>query len=80
MADTTREILAEVRTDIKYIKRFVEENKAGVECNKGEIETINDWKDGVEVRYKTLVGVATFIGGIVVFVGNFVWDFFSKRQ
>ena len=74
------DILLELRTDIRYIKTFVKQNTDNIGKLNVRINTVEDWQEQTDGKMKVLVGVATFIGGIVVFIGNKLWDFFRTRQ
>ena len=74
------DILLELRTDVKYIKTFVKNNTKSIEGLNTRVNNVEDWQEQTDGKMKVLVGVATFIGGIVVFIGNKLWDFFRTRQ
>ena len=76
---TDHDILIELRTDVKYIKRSVGGNTNKVEWLKEENQERKDWQEDFDGKTKVLVAVATFIGGIIVFIGNKVWEFFVAK-
>ena len=78
-AKTDHDILIEMRTDIRYIKKNVGGNTSKVEWLKEENQERKDWQENFDGKTKTLVGVATFVGGIIVFLGNKLWDVFITK-
>ena len=74
-----RDILIELRTDVRYIKKFVVENKKCIKENEDHIVELKDWQEDWDTKTKTFVGIATFVGGIIVFVGNKLWGLFIDK-
>jgi len=72
MPKTDHDILIELATDMKYVKEFVTKNTK-------EIVELKDWQQDIDSKAKTFFGMATFIGGIVVFIGNKLWDIFVQK-
>jgi len=79
MTKKDHDILIELRTDIKYIRRFVANNRKGITWLKEENQDRKDWQEDFDSKTKVFIGIATVIGGIIVFVGNKAWDFFIRK-
>lgn len=77
--DSTRDILIELRTDVKYIKGAVRANNKKINAHAKRIDVVEDWQEGFGIRMKFVVGVASFVGGVFVFIADKVIDFFTKR-
>ena len=77
--DTTRDILIELRTDVKYIKKSLENNTKELKSHCKRIGTVEDWQDGWSVRMKMMAGIASFIGGIIVFIADKIWEVLSIK-
>ena len=74
-----RDLLVEIRTDIKYIKKGLNVNVKKIEWLNSENQARKDWQEDWNGKAKFLVGIATFVGGIIVFIGNKVWEVFVKK-
>lgn len=73
------DILIELRTDIRYIKSFVTKNSGNISKLDTRVNGVEDWQEQADGKVKLLLGIATFVGGVVVFLGNKLWDFFMKN-
>ena len=80
MTKSDHDILIELRTDVKYIRRFVCTNKKNIVKLKKQNQDRKDWQEDFDSKTKVFIGIATFIGGVVVFVGNKAWEFFVTRK
>jgi len=76
---TDHDILIELRTDVKYIKRTVGGNVTKIEWLKEENQDRKDWQEDWDGKTKVFMGIATFVGGIIVFVGNKLWSYFVEK-
>ena len=74
-----RDILIELRTDMKYVLKFVKNNKSNIVILSKENQARKDWQEDFDSKTKVFIGIATVIGGIIVFIGNKAWDFFIKK-
>ncbi len=79
MTKKDHDILIELRTDVKYIRKFVCANKKNIVYLKKQNQARKDWQEDFDTKTRVFIGVATFFGGIIVFVGNKVWDFFMSK-
>ena len=80
MTKKDHDILIELRTDIKYIRRFVANNRKGITWLKEENQDRKDWQENFDSKTKVFIGIATVIGGIIVFIGNKAWDLFMRNR
>ena len=76
----SRDILIELRTDVKYIRKFVATNKKSVVYLKKQNQKRKDWQEDFDSKTKVFLATASFIGGVLVFVIDKVWDFFRTRK
>ena len=77
--DSSRDILIELRTDIKYIKKNIDGNSNELKNQSIRINILEDWQEGWNLRTKMIAGIASFIGGIMVFIASKLIEFFSKK-
>ena len=75
-----RDILIELRTDVKYIRRFVATNKKSVIYLKKQNQKRKDWQEDFDSKIKVFLTIATTIGGVIVFIGNMAWNFFMNKR
>jgi len=79
MQKKDHDILIELRTDVKYIRKFVCTNKKNIVYLKKQNQARKDWQEDFDSKTKVFIGIATVIGGIIVFIGNKAWDFFVSK-
>ena len=79
MTKNDHDILIEMSTDLKYIKNGLSVNVKKIEWLNGENQDRKDWQEDWDTKTKMLVGIATFVGGIIVFIGNKAYELFSKK-
>jgi hypothetical protein len=74
-----RDILIELRTDIRYIREKVKGHGKAIRLLKRKSQDNIIWHKEWGAQYKIIVGIAGFIGGAIVFVVKGTWDFISHR-
>ena len=74
------DILIELRTDVKYIRKFVSTNKKSIVFLKKQNQKRKDWQEDFNSKTKVFLVVASFIGGLLVFAIDKIWDFFKTRK
>ena len=79
MIKRDHDILIELRTDMKYIVRFIQNNKKSVIYLRKQNQNRKDWQEDFDSKIKVFIFIATTIGGAIVFIGNKVYDYFIKR-
>ncbi len=79
MTKKDHDILIELRTDVKYIRKFVCANKKNIVYLGKQNQKRKDWQEDFDSKTRVFIGIATVIGGIVVFIGNKAWDFFIRK-
>lgn len=80
MTTKDHDILIELRTDVKYIRRFVANNKKGIVYLRKQNQKRKDWQEDFDSKTKVFLGVASFIGGMIVFAVDKIWDYFKLRK
>lgn len=50
-----------------------------ITCVEERVNTVEDWQEGRDITTRTLVGVASFVGGAIVFIADKVWEVLSKK-
>ena len=80
MTKSDHDILIKMEVDIKYIRKFVATNKKSVVYLKKQNQKRKDWQEDFDSKTKVFLATASFIGGILVFVIDKVWDFFKTRK
>ena len=63
-----------VITKLGYIEEAVETNKVNIKVLCGENQQRKDWQENYDVRIRTLIGVASFVGGCIVFLVDRMGD------
>ena len=76
----SRDILIELRTDVKYIRKFVCTNKKGIVYLKKQNQKRKDWQEDFDSKTKVFLATASFIGGLLYFVIGKVWDYFKLKK
>lgn len=80
MTETDHDILIGLRTDMKYVVKFIKNNKRNIIYLTKQNQARLDWQQDFDTKTKVFIGVATFLGGIVVFVGEKLYDYFIRRS
>ena len=80
MTKIDHDLLIVISTDIKYIKESVGQHGKSIGWLKSENQKRRDWQEDWNSKAKFLVGIATFVGGFVVFIGNKLWDLFVTKR
>jgi len=70
------DLLIAISTDVKYIKKNIQSNKDSIIWLKGENQERKDWQENWGTKTKVCLGIASFIGGIIVFITDKVWGLF----
>ena len=68
-----------VLNELKHINEHLKELNGKAIENDTKISAIEDWKNGLDIKTKMAVGIATFVGGIMVFIANFVFDILKRK-
>ena len=80
MTKKDHDILIELRTDMKYVVKFVKNNKKNIVILSKENQKRKDWQEDFDSKIKVFLTIATTIGGVIVFIGNKAWDFFMRNK
>jgi len=75
----TAEFKGMVLTKLEYIEAGIHINQANIKKLEDENQCRKDWQESFDTRAKIYIGLATLIGGIIVWVGDKLFDFFAKR-
>ena len=73
------DLLLEIKTHVEYIradiKRACEERKA----LQLKTKECRQWRDKMDTKLKFVVGIATFIGGVVVWIADQAINIFNRK-
>jgi len=72
------DLLIEINTHVKYIRRTLCEHNKAIKRATKERQDLRDWQEKMDTRIGVFVGLASFIGGAIVFIVNKAWDWFDK--
>lgn len=76
---TDHDLLIGIDKDIKYITRDIKRNRICIKWLKDENQVRKDWQETWDTKTKVYMAVASAVGGIIVFVVDKVWAFFSQK-
>ena len=79
MTKTDHDLLTEIAIDIKYIKKGLSVNVKKIDWLNSENQERKDWQEDFDSKTKVFVAIATFVGGIIVFIGNKAYELFVKK-
>lgn len=79
IALTDHDLLITIANDIKYIKKNVSQNLKNIKGHDTRLATVENWQQDWGVKTKIFVGVASFVGGIIVFISEKLWEVFVKK-
>ena len=68
-----------VVTKLEYIERAIKENRASIrELNK-QNQLRKDWQETFDTKTRVAIGIASFLGGVFVWIADKVFKFFSDK-
>jgi len=76
---TDHDLLIEIKTHVKYIRSALTDHEIELALARKERELIKDQQQEWNTKWKVFVGVASFVGGIIVFIGNKIWELFVRK-
>lgn len=79
MKKSDHDLLIEIRNEIKHIVQSIKTNRADINGLKKTSQCLKDWQEDAETKVKIYTAVAIFIGGVVMFIVDKVWDLFTKK-
>ena len=68
-----------VLAKLGYIEKSIDNNQLNIKLLCDENQKRKDWQEDMDSKLKFAVGVATFIGGVIVFLTERVITFFEKK-
>ena len=80
MTKKDHDILIKLSIDMKYLVKFVKNNKKNIVILSKENQKRKDWQEDFDSKIKVFLTIATTIGGVIVFIGNKAWDFFMRNK
>ena len=74
------DLLIEINTVVKYIKDKIDCHAKQIEFLSKENEARKDWEVNADTKIKLFAGIATFVGGIIVFVADRIMSWFVVKK
>lgn len=74
---TDHDLLTKVLVHVKYIRKNLQSHSSNIAWLKEENQERKDWQETWTTKTKVFIGIATFLGGGVVFLGNAIWDVYN---
>ncbi len=68
------DLLIKINTHVKYIRKNIQANSDLIKWLKEENQERKDWQETWDGKAKVFFGIATFLGGVVIFISNLIWD------
>lgn len=79
MTETDHDLLIKIHTDVKYIKRDVKTGEKTRKFLLKENQDRKDWQESSDLKVKIYLTIASFIGGIVVFLVDKMYELYLRR-
>jgi len=76
---TNTELLIRIDERVRVLTTQMGKFCKKLDTHEVRIDDVERWQKDWNLRTKFIVGAASFIGGIVVFIVDKVWDFFKSR-
>jgi hypothetical protein len=73
------DLLIKISTDVGYIKKTLEAHCNQIIELEKKTNTCEDWRSGWDQKSKFITGVAVFVGGALVWIGDKLFNWFSRK-
>lgn len=77
MKKTDHDLLITINTHVKYIRKNLQSHGSNIALLKKENQSRKDWQENWDGKSKAFFGIATLLGGVVVFISNLAWDVYK---
>ena len=74
------DLIIEMHTDMKYLVKYIKNNKKKIVALEKENGDRKDWQDNWDSKYKLAIGIATAIGGFIVFLTDAIIKYVSLKK
>ena len=68
-----------VVTKLEYIECTIRENRSNIRELSGQNQLRKDWQENFDTKTRLAIGLASFVGGVFVWIADKVFKFFSSK-
>ena len=83
MVQSDHDLIINIANDMKYVREFIHNNTQEIAFLKKENQDRKDWQESADTKIKVYTGlaatIATVIGGMIVWMGDRIVDYWIKK-
>jgi len=68
-----------VVTKLEYIECTIRENRSNIRELSEQNQLRKDWQENFDTKTRLAIGLASFVGGVFVWIADKVFKFFSSK-